>query len=465
MTTPAYLSELSSYLAEAKFADFPEAVVARTVQVLTDSIAVIGAGAAEPEMVALRRELAGSSGGGKATVIGADLRTDTKTAAFLNGTAGTFLELDEGNQFARGHPGIHVIPSGLAVAEQRGLPGRDLLTAIILGYEVGARIGIACKLRMSMHPHGTWGTVGSAVTVAKLMGCNAEEFAEAINISSSLGLATSRQTMLQGGTVRNAYSGISGHMGILAYELLKAGFSGEHDGLATVYGSVVSESFEPSVMTDGLGSRFEIARNYFKRHACCRYNHGALDALESILRSAPGNRIIPEDVAGIEVITYSLAAQLQDRQPRNTLAGKFSVPFAIATAIVNGGTGIESFTIDKLGNEKIRALAEKVSVVEDPKLTAMMPALRPAKVIVRMTDGTAFEAETRTNRGDTEDPYSENELAEKFDELARRVWGGHADDIDRATTGIAEAADVGALTALLGTGGPEGAAAEARSTV
>jgi 2-methylcitrate dehydratase PrpD len=465
MTTPAYLRELSSYLAEASFADFPEAVVARATQVLTDSIVVIGTGAAEPEMIALRRELAETSGGGNATVIGADLRTDPKTAAFLNGTAGTFLELDEGNQFARGHPGIHVVPAGLAVAEQRGLSGRDLLTAIILGYEVGARIGIACKLRMSMHPHGTWGTVGSAVTVAKLMGCGAEAFAEIINISSSLGLATSRQTMLQGGTVRNSYSGISGHMGILAHELLRAGFSGEHDGLATVYGAVVSESFDPTEMTDALGSRYEIARNYFKRHACCRYNHGALDALETVLASAPGNRIVAEDVEAIDVVTYSLAAQLQDRQPRNTLAGKFSVPFAIATTIVNGGTGVESFTIDKVGNQKIRALAEKVSVVEDAELTAMMPALRPARVRVHMSDGSTLEAETHTNRGDTEDPYSESELAEKFDQLARRVWDGRAETVVEATAGIAETANVGTLTALLGAGAPEDAvAADARST-
>lgn len=447
---PSYLRELSDYLAQARFADLPDIVVDRAVQVLRDSVAVIGAGAAEPEMAGLRREMASSSSGGSATVIGSDMRTDPKTAAFLNGTAGTFLELDEGNQYARGHPGIHVVPSGLAVGERDGVSGEDLLLSLVLGYEVGSRIGIACKLRMSMHPHGTWGTVGSAVTVAKLMGCDADAFAEIINVSSSLGLATSRQTMLQGGTVRNTFSGVSGHMGILAYELLKAGFSGEHDGLSTVYGSVVSESFDPTEMTSELGSRYEIARNYFKRHACCRYNHGALDALEIALRKAPRPTIAPEEVASIDVVTYSLAAQLQDRQPRNTLAGKFSVPFAVATTIVNGGSGVESFTIDKVRDQHIRDLAEKVSVVEAPELTAMMPALRPARVTIRMTDGSVLEAETHTNRGDTEDPYSADELTEKFDDLAGRVWGSAADEIDRATASIATFGDVGTLTARLG---------------
>ena len=459
MSLPAYLEDLCAYLAGAEFADFPDVAVTRATQVLADSIAVIGAGAQEPEMIELRRAQGALAGAGNATVLTESWRTDPKTAAFLNGTAGTFLELDEGNQFARGHPGIHVVPAGLAIAETRGLSGRDLLTAVILGYEVGARIGIACKLRMSMHPHGTWGTVGSAVTVGRLLGCGAEEFAELINISSSLGLATSRQTMLQGGTVRNTFSGVSGHMGILAHELLKSGFSGERDGLATVFGSVVSDSFEPAAMTQDLGRRFEIARNYFKQHACCRYNHGALDALETILEAAPRGAIAPEAVVSVEVQTYSLAAQLQDREPRNTLAGKFSVPFAIATAIVNGGTGVESFTIDQVRNEAIRALAGKVTVVEDAKLTAMMPARRPARLAIKLTDGTIYQAETLTNRGDVEDPYSDRELADKVDRLARRIWGAKARAIADAADRILDMDDVCELTGLLGAGEPARAAA------
>jgi len=368
-----YLDQLAVYICGCRFEDLPSHVVQRSREVVADSLAVIAVGAQEEEVQALTGRVVSPGGKEAATVIGAGIRTESSKAALINGTAGTFLELDEGNQFARGHPGIHVIPAALAVAEEMNLSGRDLLTALVLGYEIGARIGIASKLRMSMHPHGTWGTVGAAVAVGKLMSYEENAIMEIINVSSSLGLATSRQTMLQGGTVRNVYAGASGYMGILSHDLVQSGFTGEADGLQTVFGSVVSDTFVPEEMTKDLGGR-------------------------------------------------SLAAQLCDQNPGNTLAGKFSVPFAVATLIVNGSTGVESFTPGAIQDPAARALAQRVTVSEDPKLTAMMPQHRPSRVKVTLTDGTVLEAQALTNKGDTEDPYSSEELRAKYFELAERIW-------------------------------------------
>ncbi len=93
--------------------------------------------------------------------------------------------------------------------------------------------------------------------------------------------------MLQGGTVRNSFAGVSGQMAVMAWDMVKAGFNGEHDGLATIWGSVLSESRDPAALTEELGTRWEIPRNYFKRHSCCRYNHGALDVLARICADSP----------------------------------------------------------------------------------------------------------------------------------------------------------------------------------
>ena len=447
---PDYLDQLISYICRCKFEDFPREVITRAKAVLADSIAVIGAGAQEEEVKALIRQVVEPDGPRLSTVIGAGMRTEPSKAGLINGTAGTFLELDEGNQFARGHPGIHVVPAALALAEARKLSGQQLLTALILGYEVGTRIGIACKIRMSMHPHGSWGTVGAAVAVGKLLEYDHAAMREMINVSSSLTLATSRRTMLEGGLVRNVYSGISGYMGILAHQLVDAGFNGEKDGLQTIFGSVVSDTFDTGVMTDGLGERFEIMRNYFKRHACCRYNHATLDALQEIMNRAPGGRIRPEDVRQVEVSTYSLAAQLCDQHPMNTLAGKFSIPFAVATTIVHGHTGVSCFTAEAIHNQSARELAKKVRVVEDPKLTAMMPGQRPARVALALKDGTELKAETFVNKGDFEDPYSPDDLLEKYYELATPVWGG--DTAQKVYTAVADMdgmADVREFTRFL----------------
>jgi len=417
-----YLDTLTSYLCRTSFDDFPQEVILRAKEVLADTVAVIAAGTQEDEIKKLIKVLIHPNSVPVATVMGAGVRAEPLKASLINGTAGTFLELDEGNQFARGHPAIHIIPAALAIAEEGKLSGKEFLCAFILGYEISARIGIACKLRMSMHPHGTWGTVGAAVAVGKLMGYKEPEMKQLMSISSSLGLSTSRRTMLEGGTVRNVYSGMSGYMGILTHNLVQSGFTGEADGLRTVFGSVVSDTFVPDAMIEDLGNRFEIMRNYFKRHACCRYNHGSLDALEKILSKRPNGKIKAEEIDKIEIKTYSLAAQLSDKSPNNTLAAKFSIPFAISTFIIHGNAGVECFKADAVNNPVVRALARKVIVSEDPKLTAMMPEKRPSHIKIILSNGEELEAEAYVNKGDFEDPYSPEELEAKYFELAERVW-------------------------------------------
>jgi 2-methylcitrate dehydratase PrpD len=424
-------------------------VVARAKLVLADTVAAIAAGAQEPEMRRLSAQLLDGGAAGPSAVLGSGRRAEPTLAALINGTAGTFLELDEGNQFSRGHPGIHAIPAALARVEAARLTGRDLIAATVLGYEIGARIGMSGKIRPSMHPHGTWGTVGAAVAAAWLGRADAETMIRVINIASTLGLATSRQTMLQGGTVRNTFAGVSGQLGLHAWELARAGFTGERDGLATIWGKVVSESFDPAAMVAELGERWEIARNYFKRHACCRYNHGALDALTTIMAARP-NGIPPAEVASVEVATYSLAAELSDQHPTNTLAAKFSVPFAIATTIINRSTGIASFTWDKVRDAAIQELAGRVTVREEPRLTAMMPRFRPAEVTVRLADGTVLTESATTNRGDSEDPYDATELRRKYDELMGRVVDpATADAVHRDIMAVDTLADVGQITRRL----------------
>lgn len=373
-----YLDTLCRFLAGCRFEDLPPDVVLHAGLVVADTVAAIAAGSAEPEMAALAARLAAP---GPAAVIGTGRRTEVGKAALVNGTAGTVLEMDEGNRFSRGHPAVHVLPAVLAMAEAEERSGRDALLAFVLGYEVGARLGGATRLRPTMHPHGTWGTVAAAVGVAKLAGADAETFRETLNVSSSLTLATSKRTMLEGGTVRNVYAGVSNAMGLLARDLVATGFSGERNGIASVFGAVVSDGLDTDALTAGLGESWQVARNYFKLHSCCRYNHATLDALAKL------GRIRPEEVAAVAVETYVYAAELDDKHPRNTLAAKFSVPFSVSTTIANGSSGLASFTAEAVRDPEVLALAGRVSVREDSALSARLPAERPARVTVRFRYG------------------------------------------------------------------------------
>jgi 2-methylcitrate dehydratase PrpD len=448
VTRPAWLDEWARFAVRLTYDELPAATVDRTKQVLFDCIGAIAAGAQEPEVQRLTDKLL-RRGSGSAPVVGAHMRGPPGVAAFLNGLAGTMLEIDEGNQFARGHPGIHVVPAALAAAQERGATGRELLVAIALGYEIGSRIGIASKLRVTMHPHGTWGTVGAALAAARLNHASPEATFETVNVASTLGLATSRRTMLEGGTVRNSFAGFSNEIGLRAWDMVEAGFVGELDGVGTIFGSVAAEGFAPAEMTRDLGDRWEIARNYFKRHAACRYNHGAIDALLRLI-DQEGGRIAPEAIERIEVDTYIWAAQLDSQEPRNMLAAKFSLPFTLATTIVTGAASIPAFRDPAREDEQTRDLARRVSVREDPALTTMLPGLRPARVAIFLKGGRALRAEALTNKGDTEDPYSAEEIREKFHEVAAPIWDkSHRDAILRAVDELDRAADVGTLLDLV----------------
>jgi 2-methylcitrate dehydratase PrpD len=442
---PAWLGEWCGFAAGLRFDHLPAAVAQRARLALLDCIGAIAAGAQEAEMQALAARMIAREGGGEAPVIGLAMGARPGTAAFLNGTAGTMLELDEGNQYARGHPAIHVVPALLAAP--RG-DGAALLAALAIGYEFAARVGIASKLNVAMHPHGTWGTLGAAMGVAKLHGASAEEFRGVVNMAASLGLATSRKTMLEGGTVRNTYAGVSNMLGLTVWDLARAGFEGERDGVGTVFGHVSASDFRPAEMVRELGSRWEIARNYFKRHAACRYTHGALDALGIILaRTGP---LQPDQVAAIAVDTYVWAAQLDDPGAANMLAAKFSIPFALATTIAHGAATVPAFRGPAREDPAVQALAKRVTVKEDPAMTAALPGLRPARLRMTLADGTVQEASVTTNRGDAEDPYTEAELRAKFRELADPVYGAaRAAAIEDCVLALGPHREASALTELL----------------
>ncbi len=427
------VEQLSRFAAELDYPSLPSEVRDQTGWILADTIAAIVGGSAEPEMLALAGRLGNI---GDSTVLGHGRCASADVAALLNGTAGTFLEMDEGNRFSRGHPAIHVLPAALALAEQRGADANSFLSALVVGYEVGSRIGAASRLRASMHPHGTWGTIGAAAACARLAAVDAKLMAETINIGASLTTATSKRTMLEGGLVRNVYAGLSNRQGQLALQLAESGFTGERDAVASLMGAIVSEHFEPQEMLRELGDLWHLTQNYFKLHSCCRFNHGTLDALDQI--AARAALPLPDDIRDIRVDSYAYAAELDDQTPRNTLAAKFSVPFAVATRIVHGHSGLEGFSWNAVRDARVLALARRVTVHEDPQMTRRLPLERPAKVLITLLDGQTLQGEVGVNRGDDALPYSRDELRVKFLELTGRVWPqAHAAQVLEATLALA----------------------------
>ena len=416
--------KLAKFCAETTFSQLDFQVVERTKLIISDTIGAILGGIVEPEVREFLKFRAGQkSKDRKVKIIGLNKWAEQSDASLIHGIAGTTLEMDEGNQLAKGHPAIHVLPALVSVVQSRLLPqnisGQEFLNAFSIGYDVGARIGLASQLNPHMHPHGTRGVIGAASAIGVLLKYGHREHMQLLNISSSLTTASSRKTMLQGGTVRNVYAGLSNQMAHLAIDLIQSGFTGEVDGIGSIFGNVVSENLNDNLLLEKLGQRFEVMRNYFKLHACSRFNHAALDCLHDLMRDHQELSNI-EQISFIDVESYNLAAELNDPRPQNMLAAKFSVPFALATTLVNKNSQVLSFAGGALKNEKTMALSNKVSVKEISSMTEMLPEFRPAKVTIGMKSGKVFRHSVKTNKGDWQSPYSADELENKFHSLANR---------------------------------------------
>jgi 2-methylcitrate dehydratase PrpD len=304
-------------------------------------------------------------------------------------------------------------------------------------------------VRSNVHSHGTWGTIGTAVVVARLGGAGELAIRAAVNLAASMSPANTWTPALEGATIRNLYPGRSAWQGILAVDLLGCGFTGLDDAPSDVYGTILADAFDPEAAVTDLESGWRIQQNYFKLHACCRYNHYALEALGTLQRR---ERLRPEQVASVHVTTIPFGVRMASPAPASMLAAKFSIPWAVAAALVRGDAGLGAFDAGALGDARIRALAGRVTVAADPAMTPRRADQPTARLRVTLADGRALEAEASVVRGDHAAPVPAAEVIDKFLALAGPVLGAEraraAADCALVADGLKDVRD---LTALLTT--------------
>jgi len=420
------VSLLADYAVTTRIGDLPPEVIDHARVVLLDTMGVILGGSIEPEVSALAHRL-GRQNGGSSTIIGHALWASPLNAALVNGTAGTWLDFDSGHRPPPGkpllpaaHPPVHLVPATLAVGEAMAASGAEILVALVVGYDAGARIGMASRLRGQIHPHGTHHNVGAAVAAARLKGFDRERMESTIGLAAHLSLMPSFENAYQGRTVRNTYAGVGAAVGILATELAVAGFTPERNAIGSIYGSVVSPWLDPARITEDLGQRFEITQGFIKPYPMCRFGHPAVEAAEALVRR---HHILPEEIDTVEVRTFDWAATLDDPAPKTDLGAKFSIPWAVACMLVRKSAAPTDFKEEVLVDTEVSAVAARVTVREDPKYTSMTPAKRPASVTVRTKKGSILSWEVERSAGGPDAPWPMEKVQDKFRSLADALIG------------------------------------------
>ncbi len=346
-----------------------------------------------PRFAQLREKLNATAGTGATVFARGWHHHDPRTAAFLNTVAGRAIELGEGHRYVSYQGAMQILPGVLAVGEWAQASGREMLAALILGYDRRrAHRGGDDDASARAPERAGRAMLGAAAAGARMRGFNAADTSRAMRIATTLVLTPSYNNAINGGTTLNVAGGMSGFAAGLVPDLALAGFTAQDDAIEESLGNLVGDGFRPEGLLSELGTRWEITRDWFRLRACCNPIYAALDALEAALAEL---RPRPEDIERIDVATFAFAAAMRNPDPPNYFASKYSLPHAAAALVINGGTGFDSLNDAALQNPAIAALRHRVHVAEDPALTAAAPRLKPARVTLTLKDGRQLHARLR----------------------------------------------------------------------
>lgn len=422
--------QLAEFITGTVFEDLPgESVHAARLAFLD----WLGSTAAGGQMAPFNKALAvirGQGGLPQATLLATGEKTSCLNASLGNGLASHIVELDDVNRSAIIHAGAAVIPAALAVAEMNGSSGRQLIEAILTGYETAIRIGEAVTPSHYYYWHttGTCGTFGAAAAAGKLLGLNKEQLVWGLG-SAGTQAAGLWEFLADGAMSKHLHPGKAAQNGVLAALLAREGFTGASRILEGERGfcRATAARFDLHRITDGLGRPpYKINDNSFKIHASCRHTHPAVDLVLGLCSSED---IEAGEIRDIAVFTYGTALDITANfEPATVYAAKFSLPFCVSLALIKRSCGLADFTSEALGDTEIRDLMCLVTLAKDEELEGMHPSRWPARVEITTKEGRVYSGRTDFPRGDPENPVSADELAAKFHALADGPWGKEKTD-------------------------------------
>jgi 2-methylcitrate dehydratase PrpD len=416
-----HLTPLSEFVATLTYAQLPREVVSRIKCSVLDTLGCGLHGSLTPwgRIVA---DYATASDG-RSTVWGRPAAGDLEHAVLANATMVHSFELDDLHMPSRSHPGGITIPAALAMAEDGvRVTGQDLIAAVAAGYEVLIRVGMAqgvSSFDRGWHPTGTAGCFGSAATVSRLLGLNAEAVQHALGIAGTMpcGLMAAQY----GAMVKRLFAGHASSVGVLAAKLAQKGFTGIPDVFDAEFGGyleAVSDQVDASQLTEGLGTTYRTAEMGYKLYACVGASHTAIDAARQILAQQP--ELDAATIREVRVVTseYQRTHAGWPYVPSTVMAAQMSIQYCIAAMIRFGEVFVDQFAETLLADPGLVALANKVSVVADP---AQSPHDRRAVVHITDTNGRSFSATSDFAAGHPRNPATWPDIARKFITLSAKV--------------------------------------------
>lgn len=418
---------LAEYVAGLSYKTIPQEVISHIKLSFIDSLGCALFGSTLPWgkiITSFTSEL----GKGKGAIIWGDGAEVPPTSAPLaNGTLIHSFELDDLHRLGVIHPGSEAIPAADAlVRHARRIDGKQLITAVVAGYEVGCRVGMtggAAQLRRGFHPSATSGTFAAGAAAAKMLRLNPAKTVHALGIAGTqaAGLMAAQHSSM----VKRMHAGRSAQAGVYGALLAARGFTGIEDILEAPYGGFCSTFIDRpdlSHLTDQLGERFETLNAGFKPYPCCGSNHTSIDALRKILREHP--EVDAENVKNIRIRT-TRATKLHvgwPYEPKSLTTAQMNLSYCVAVLLHDREFFVDQVTSKSIRRPDVLATTKKIEVLEDPQFDLLGDEGRHGVDLeVQLGDGKSYREKVLHAQGSDKSPMTRDEVLRKFRLLASRV--------------------------------------------
>lgn len=421
---------VSASCARTNFADLDGEVVDKTKYLLLDFLGCAIRGTlTESTLPVLKLAERKKSVLEQNPIIGTASLSEPSFAALAVGTAAHSLELDDVVNSGSIHPAVAVIPAALSTGYGYRCSGAELLTAIVIGYELMVKLGIALQpaahYRQGFHPTGTCGAFGAAAAAAKIMKLPVVELTHALGIAGSQA-AGSLEFLTDGAFTKRFHAGWAAHSGMLAADLAREGFTGPTTIIEGKFGFLhgYSQESDPKAVIKNWSAPWEVLNSSIKPHACCRYKQGPIDCILEIM---DGTGLQPDEIERVDIAVldagFALVAEPFERklEPKSVVDAQFSMPFGAALAILRRSASLDRYQMNEINDPAIREFMQRVKCIRDSELNKDFPKKWPARVIIKTTDGRTFDHRLDHPKGDPENPLSWDEVIDKFTSLATEV--------------------------------------------
>jgi 2-methylcitrate dehydratase len=445
---------LSDWASRVRYEDLSPDAIDGAKRFLYDSVGCAFGGALTPDCGMVGDHLAEKAAKGKCTVFVTGLRTHPEEASFLN--ALMIRAMDYNDIYWKQDPShpSDLIPAALAICEEWGLSGKDLILGIVLGYEVEMRL---CEfavpgIRERGWHHATLTAYASPVVAGRLLGLSGDQMQHAIGISAShhftLGAAVAGKLSM----MKNTVDPMATRSGVEGALLAERGYTGPENVLDGKEGMFhcLGRDWDEAKLVGGLGDGWKITECGMKAFPTEALTHAPITATLYLLKE---NRLSADDVKEVRIQTLARAADIlsdpSKYDPRSKETADHSLPYCIAAALTDGMVTPQQFKDEKIFDPKLREQLPKIQVKANPEFEKLFPKIQPCHVEIETSDGRTFEKRVDIPKGDPRDPMTEEELKVKFDALASPSFSeGRRAEIGSAILALDRLGKVSELMAL-----------------